>query len=287
MRVPRSGLDFLNRLLSRSSLRLETRTSENAETVRLLALRENGHFVRSVFPVPRSFEAFDADTVLEPVSRYASRFDDFVDPSLNDVGYSFANGYFTSPDTEVLYTILQEYHPRRVVEVGSGYSTQIIRQAVLDGKFPCEIVSIDPKPRRDVKQLVDTLHAVPVEVLGQRDLFPRLESGDVLFIDSSHLIKAGNDVTYLYLYLIPQLVPGVLIHVHDIFLPYDYPEDWVVGRRYGWNEQYLVQALLMCEHRFDVLWPGRFVQGTRSDFGRHFSHLHGRGAQSLWLRTKH
>lgn len=285
MGVRRSALDLLNHVLSYAGVRLETLTQQIAETSRLQALRKSGHFGRSVFPLPNSIKNTDASVIFEALSRYAARTDDFVDWSRNEVGFSFDNPYFTSPDAEVLYAVLREYQPATIVEIGSGHSTQIMRQAVRDGGFDGRIVAIDPAPRREVSALVDVLHTMPVEALASRGLFPALGRGDLLFIDSSHDIRAGNDAAFIYLTLLPQLPPGVIVHIHDIFLPYEYPEDWVVGRRFGWNEQYIVQAILSCSNRFDVLWPGYFLQATRPDFAGHFPHLRGRTARSLWLRT--
>lgn len=222
--------------------------------------------------------------LLETICRYGPRFDDFEDPSRNDVGYTFNNDYFSSPDTEVLYTIVRQFQPRMVVEVGSGNSTQIIRQAVLDGQLKTRLISIDPQPRMENSALADEVYRTRVEWLRSGELFRSFKAGDILFIDSSHVIKTGNDVVFLYLIVLPELPPGVLIHIHDVFLPYDYPREWVMEKRREWNEQYLVQALLMSTNAFEVLWAGHFLQRTRVDFAQHFPHLNGRVAGSLWLR---
>ena len=274
----------MNRCLQHVNLRLDTLTAERIEDRRLEALEQGGHFVQPPFPLPLAFESMTLAPLLGALSRYKSRFDDFAAPSRNDVRYTFDNDYFSSPDAEVLYTMVRTFQPQTVIEVGSGYSTKITRQALLDGQLHARLISIDPHPRLEIRALVDEFYLEPVEALRHRELFRSLQEGDILFIDSSHEIKTGNDVVFLYVQVIPALPPGVLIHIHDVFLPYDYPREWVVGKRLAWNEQYLVQCLLTCSSAFEVLWAGHYLHRTQADFAQYFPHLNGRVATSLWLR---
>jgi predicted O-methyltransferase YrrM len=276
----------INQHLQRFNLRLETLTAENLERKRLETLAEDGYFARPVFPVPRAFNRMAADEILKETVRYKTRFDDFEVPSQNDFAYTFQNGFYSSPDAEVLYTVIRKFHPTTIVEVGSGNSTKIIRQAARDGQFSARIISIDPHPRLEVAELADQVYRQPVEMLGNTEVFESLREGEILFIDSSHVIKAGSDVVFLYLNVLPLLAPGVLIHIHDIFLPFEYPREWVMEKHWDGNEQYLVQYLLMCGNSFEVLWAGYYLQQTRPDFASYFPHLNGRVASSLWLRKK-
>ncbi|PON15175.1 hypothetical protein C2W62_25200 [Candidatus Entotheonella serta] len=91
----------------------------------------------------------------------------------------------------------------------------------------------------------------------------------------------------MYLHLIPKLPQGTLIHIHDIFLPYDYPRDWVIDQRWGFTEQYLVQALLTYSDAFEVIWAGYYLQQTLPQFAKYFPHAHNRTGKSLWLRKRH
>jgi hypothetical protein len=116
------------------------------------------------------------------------------------------------------------------------------------------------------------------------ELADTLHDGDILFIDSSHESRTGNDVVALFLKVIPALRPGVVVHVHDVFLPFDYPREWIVEQRWDWNEQYLVQAMLQGSHQFDVLWPAHFLQQTWPGFADHFGGRCRDNACSLWLR---
>jgi predicted O-methyltransferase YrrM len=277
---------YLNRLLGKVNLRLDTLTVERLERHRLDSLCAADNFDKPAFPVLESFRESRAGQVLEWVSRYQDSLAGLAIPSRNAVGYSFDNEYFSSPDAEVLYAMVREFQPHRIVEVGSGHSTKICRQAALDASLKTRIISIDPFPRQEVGTLADEIHRIEVERLQDLEAFKSLAENDILFIDSSHVIKTGNDVVFLYLKVIPELAPGVLIHIHDIFLPYDYPKDWVTVKRWDWNEQYLVQALLMNSNAFDVLWAGYYLQKTRPDFAQIFSSTNRHPAQSLWLRKK-
>ena len=283
MTLGRSLIDGLNRALAPVNLRLDTRTRSRAELARLRAVRASGHFERPVFPIPPAFEAMDPSRLLEAITSYRRRFEDFEDPSRNSTAYSFDNGYFTSPDAEVLYTVVREHRPRTVIEVGSGHSTRLIRQALADGGMSGRLVSIDPVPRRDLGQLADEHYLSPVESLRDQAAFAALRAGDILFVDSSHVVRTANDVVFLFLQVVPELRPGVLVHVHDIFLPYDYPADWIVERGWDWSEQYLIQALLTENRSYDVLWAGHYLQRTWPEFADHFPHARGRRASSLWL----
>ena len=252
--------------------------------MRLEMLDHAGYFGHPSFSLPQAFKCMAVAPILEALCEHERRFADFEDPVRNDVRYTFDNRYFTSPDAEVLYTIVRTSQPRTVVEVGCGHSTRIIRQAIVDSPIPTRLLSIDPHPRLDIKGLVDELYLTPVEALGNMEIFQSLREGDILFIDSSHDMKTGSDVAFLYLHVLPALAHGVLIHIHDVFLPYDYPREWVIEKCWSFNEQYLVQSMLMGGDGFEVLWAGHFLQRTRTDFCRYFPYADGRVAKSLWLR---
>jgi hypothetical protein len=284
MALTTSVKSWINRWLAGVNLRLETLTAERIEEERLEVLVKAGHFNRAIFPLLQAFDTIQITPTFGEITSYSRRFNDFQVPSCNSVGYSFDNEYFSSPDTEVAYTIVRKFEPKTIIEVGSGHSTKILRQAILDAQLHTRLICIDPTPRVEITGLADEMYRERVESLRGTELFQSLQSRDILFSDSSHAITTGNDVVFLYLIILPLVRPGVLIHIHDIFLPYDYPEKWVVHMRWGWNEQYLIQALLMETTAFEVLWAGYFLQRTQPDFDHYFPHLQGRTAQSLWLR---
>lgn len=167
------------------------------------------------------------------------------------------NSQFSWLDARALFALLREWRPRRIVEVGSGYSSLLmadVNRRFLGGD--CEISCIEPYPRPFLQAGVPGIARLLVQRVQDVPLreFSRLEAGDVLFIDSSHVAKTGSDVNHLYFEVLPRLAAGVRIHVHDIFLPHDYPQDWAVTDNRSWNEQYLLRALLMYSKAFRVVF---------------------------------
>lgn len=200
----------------------------------------------------------------ELVSQYGAECCFSTIPSEN--AYHYNNGYFETVDAEVAYCMVRHYKPTRVVEIGTGYSTRVIAAALeknlerdgLEGR----LISVDPNPERFAqdgwKHLVEQ---IPVAVQDlQLEFFDTLESGDVLFIDSSHVVAVGSDVVREYLQILPRLRPGVLVHIHDIFLPSDYPRNAVLENLWFWSEQYLLQAFLSFNSAFEVLWASSAMQ---------------------------
>jgi hypothetical protein len=199
---------------------------------------------------------------------------------------SWENGYFSGLDAAALYGLLAARRPRRYLEIGSGNSTRLARRAIRDQGLETTITSIDPYPRAEIDALCDTAIRQPLE---DADLgaFERLERGDVLFFDGSHHAFMNSDVVVLFLDILPRLAPGVLVHIHDIFLPYDYPPDWAM--RY-YTEQYLLAvALLAPAHAFEVLLPAQFVARDAALSKLVEQELGPRAmtsAQSFWLETR-
>jgi predicted O-methyltransferase YrrM len=276
---------WVNNWLALANLRIETRTAERAERCRLLNLEQAGHFRHQVFPVLPQIARCDPGPVLDALERYRDRTGRFVQ-TRQDGSYSFSNDYFTSPDAEVAYSLIRQLHPTRIVEIGSGNSTYLFQEAITDEKLETKVVSIDPFPRREVQSVADQVIRQRLEDVPSSDLQDVLRSNDILFIDSSHEVRSGNDVVTLFLRVVPDLRSGVVIHVHDVFLPFEYPREWIIENtlNVNWAEQYLVQAMLQGSDQFEVLWPGHFLQRTLPGFDDHFSGKPVGVAKSLWLR---
>jgi len=153
----------------------------------------------------------------------------------------WAQDWFPRLDAAVAYTIVRAGKPRRIVEVGSGHSTRFMARAIHDGGFDGRITAVDPAPRAVIEGLsqVELLRA-PVQEAGL-EIFDVLQAGDILFVDSSHVLMPGSDVDLLLNRVLPRLPSGVLVHFHDQFLPEDYPENWAWR---GYNEQLGVVGLL-------------------------------------------
>jgi len=168
------------------------------------------------------------------------------------------NGWIPPLDAAALYGMLARHKPRLYLEVGSGHSTRFARRAVDDHALPTQIVSIDPHPRAEIDTLCHRLVRQPLQ---ETDLsvFRELRAGDVLFLDCSHVLLTNSDVSVAFLEILPELPPGVLVQVHDVFLPYDYPPRWA---HHYWNEQYLLGfALLEGASRLQVVLPNAFISG--------------------------
>lgn len=166
--------------------------------------------------------------------------------------FHLGNGTYESVDAELLYAFVRRFRPQRVLELGSGYSTLIIREALeRDGADAADILRTYDPYRSSLlppESRVTPLRAQEVP----DETFRALGAGDVLFVDTSHVVKVGGDVTRIVLEVLPQLEPGVIVHFHDIFLPYPYSRGHLEDAHF-WSEQYLLQAFLLGNGGWDVL----------------------------------
>ncbi len=207
----------------------------------------------------------------------------------NDLEFSFENDQVSGADPFILHALIRELKPRRIVEVGGGYTTLVSTKAVrCNGSG--EIVCVEPYPRPFLDRALEgvgRLARCPVQEV-DLDLFTSLGENDILFIDSTHVARIGSDVNRLFLEILPRLAPGVWVHVHDIFLPYDYPETWTKDMHFFWSEQYLLQAFLignrMYRPRFAVGYMGRrHPEAMRRVFP---GWALGLGGGSFWMRRE-
>jgi predicted O-methyltransferase YrrM len=166
------------------------------------------------------------------------------------------NPWFPPLDGMVLTQMLRSTNPARFVEIGSGVSTKFARRAVSLYALRTKLISIDPQPRNEIDALCDQVLREPLEDCAV-EMFETLEAGDILFLDSSHRSFQGSDVTVFFLDILPRLKPGVIVQIHDIYLPDDYISGHVARL---WNEQYLLAtALLFGQARFEILFPCWYV----------------------------
>lgn len=203
--------------------------------------------------------------------------------------FRFGNDTFALTDAAVLYAMLREFKPARMIEVGCGWSSLIAAEACR--KQQTQLIHIEPYPPpllADHPLLANNRFiAKPVQEV-ELALFESLRENDILFIDSTHVSRIGSDVNHLYLNVLPRLAPGVFIHIHDIFLPGEYPKDWIEKKRYFWNEQYLVHALIMFTSRFKILLANAFLRERHSSALRNtFPALSRQNGGSLWIRVSH
>jgi hypothetical protein len=166
----------------------------------------------------------------------------------------WAQSWFPRLDGAMAYALVRRFAPKRIVEVGSGHSTRFFARAVLDGGLDTAITAIDPEPRATIADLPVTLLRHTVQRAGM-EVFSELSAGDILAIDSSHVLMPGSDVDLLLGRVVPVLPSGAILHLHDIFLPDDYPAAWDWR---GYNEQLGVLPLLL-DGAWEVLFASHYV----------------------------
>ncbi|MDQ2774910.1 MAG: class I SAM-dependent methyltransferase [Acidobacteriota bacterium] len=191
-------------------------------------------------------------------------FSNTAQPGLN---YYYENPAFPCGDAIILGLMLLHYKPRKVIEVGSGFSSCVMID--LNGEAyrtnPADLTFVEPFPETLLsllaagspyrnKILAERVQSVPL------DDFGKLGENDILFIDSTHVSKMGSDVNYLIFNVLPILKPGVLIHIHDVFYPFEYPSEWIVNENRSWNEAYLLRSFLQFNSAFKVIFWNHFAQ---------------------------
>lgn len=187
------------------------------------------------------------------------------------------SGYTSNGDGAILYSMVRKFRPKRIIEVGSGNSTVVMSAAIeknySEDSVDRSIVSVEPYPKPVLLDLVSKSRNVSliqkqVEHLDV-SLFQKLGAGDLLFIDSSHVVDIANDVHFLYLHVLPQIPEGVLVHIHDIRFPYEYPREWVLTAKKYWAEQYLLHMFLAFNDSFEIVLASNYMcqkyRGIMSD----------------------
>lgn len=187
-----------------------------------------------------------------------------LDPTLIPYEYYMRNGTYGWLCATLYFSLIRHYKPSRIIEVGAGQSTYLAAQAVRMNKtdgVSTELVAVEPFPNPVLQSGFDGLsQVVPQKVEDLNlDFFSSLQAGDILFIDSTHTVKVGGDVIFLFLEVLPRLSPGVLIHVHDIYWPQHYPPKFILDQHFFWSEQYLLQAFMMFNDHFQILWAGNYL----------------------------
>ena len=184
----------------------------------------------------------------------------FLDIPLNESASAtephWTNGWLPGLDAVLLYYFVKTFHPRVYFEVGSGNSTKFVRKAIADHKLNTRIISVDPFPRAEIDLICDQVHRVGLEDFDLK-MLSELTADDLVFIDNSHRAFPNSDVTVFFTEILRRLPKGILYGLHDIFLPYDYPEGW--APRY-YNEQYLLAAYLFGGADGDtIVFPAGYV----------------------------
>lgn len=194
---------------------------------------------------------------------------DIKGPKTDDLTYHLDNAAFKSGDAEYLYNLIRLKQPKRIFEIGSGNSTLIAIKAIkknieMRHGYVCKHVCVEPYEMPWLEQTGVQVIRQRVEDV-DRKFFDELQADDILFIDSSHIIRPQGDVLCEYLELIPGLNAGVIVHVHDIFSPRDYLKEWIVDDVSFWNEQYLLEAFLSCNKEWKIIGALNYLRNEHYD----------------------
>jgi len=204
--------------------------------------------------------------------------------------YYFSNPYFGHGSSIILYSLMRHFRPQKIVEVGSGFSSAAMLD-VNDRFFGSSIpfTFIEPYPERLRSLLTDSDMArcsicVDVAQNVPQTVYTELEGNDILFIDSSHVAKVGSDVVFLLTEILPILNKGVIVHIHDIYWPFEYPEDWVLSGK-AWNEAYIVKAFLQFNGSFEIMLFNSYLATHHQGLMKQCLPLFlPDGGGSLWIR---
>jgi hypothetical protein len=234
-------------------------------------------------------DTIQLDLLRNQFPKFRHEYDRFpAEPTGEPGRFHFNNGLFDGTDALVAYCMIRHFQPRLIIEVGSGFSSLVAAEAIARNKNSA-LICIEPFPLDFLRQGFPGLHSLiekSVEDIGL-EFFSQLESGDILFIDSSHTVKIGGDVNYLFLEVLPRLKPGVIVHVHDIFLPFDYRRDWVMDELRFWTEQYLLQAFLSFNSEFEVLMANAYLAHRwMEELKATFTNSPWWGGGSFWMRRR-
>jgi hypothetical protein len=234
-------------------------------------------------------DSFQLDLVRKHFPKFRDEYDQFSTTPTGEPDHFYAKkGPFRGIDAIVAHCMVRHYQPRLIIEIGAGVSSLVLGAAAMKNNNRA-LICIEPFPQEVLKQGFPGLRSLIEKRVQDIDLefFSQLRSGDIIFIDSSHTVKIGGDVNYLFLEVLPRLNPGVIVHVHDIFFPFDYRRDWVMDEFRFWTEQYLLQSFLSFNSQFEVLMANRYLSyNYRKDLKAAFPSLPALGGGSFWMRRK-
>jgi predicted O-methyltransferase YrrM len=232
-------------------------------------------YIDSRKPLNKSLPGVDLneENQLELLHEYSQFYKElpFPEKQQQDCRYFYENDWYSYSDAIFLYSFLRKHKPKRIIEIGSGFSSAVMLDTIerFFSNRP-EITFIEPYPDR-LKSLLRNQDEDQVKIIEKKiqevplELFSSLESGDFLFIDSSHVVKCGSDLQLLLFEILPLLPDGVFVHFHDVFYPFDYPSDWLKEGRY-WNENYFLRAFLSYNCEWSIYFFNTYMSFSFNDF---------------------
>jgi len=199
--------------------------------------------------------------------------------------YFFENEMFSYMDAIILTLWIQQLKPKYIIEVGSGYTSCVMLDTCEKMNLDTKLIFIEPHAERLKSLITDTSNLIEKCVQDiDISLFENLGENDILFIDSSHVSKAGSDVNHIIHRILPNLKQGVFIHIHDIFWPFEYPEDWLKEGR-SWNENYILRAFLQFNDHFQIVYFNDYIYRFCSEYAKtFFPEIEKNSGGSIWLK---
>lgn len=225
--------------------------------------------------------------LIEEFSSYYNDFP-FQNEKIAKHRYHYNNDSFGYADAMCLYSFIRHFKPKRIIEIGSGYSSALMLDTKDMYDHNINITFIEPYPQL-LKSLLSTTDKSDNEIIEAKiqnvdtEKFRLLEKDDILFIDSSHISKTGSDVNYILFEILPVLKEGVIIHFHDIFYPFEYPLEWIKEGR-NWNENYLLKAFLSYNSKYEILLFSNYLHFHHSYAFSKMPEMKNNSGGSLWLR---
>jgi len=215
----------------------------------------------------------------------------FKEEKQSNLRYFFENGFYLYTDGITLYSMIRHLQPKNIIEVGSGFSSALMLDTnELFFNNQIELTFIEPYPERlyslmndgdkkTVKVIEDKVQFVELEY------FDKLTAGDILFIDSTHVVKTGSDVNYILFEILPRLKSGVFIHFHDVFYPFEYPREWVF-KGWNWNEDYFLRAFLMYNNGFEIKLFSEYLHKHHGEIFEKMPLCYKNHGGNLWIEKK-
>jgi hypothetical protein len=203
-------------------------------------------------------------TYAEKIASYAwggGMIEKISNDSINEIEPYWDNHMFENADPRIYYGVVANFRPKTIIEIGSGFSTKFCRRSIIDNNLQTKLIAIDPQPRSPILDVCDehiksALQSVDLKI------FDQLEKDDILFSDGSHITFNGTDTVHLFLNILPRLKPGVLIHFHDIMLPYEYARGYVA---HYYSEQYMVADLILNSDNYQIICPNWYLYKKYND----------------------
>jgi hypothetical protein len=294
---------ILNRLPYISSLHRKVNYYENALMV------PPGHFYSpignqeelindksKIFDINKKQNGIDLNeeeqfNLLQKIARYYTLLP-FTDHPIKENRYYFENDAFKHADAVFLFGVMMHFKPKRIMEIGSGHSSALmldINEHFFQNSIDLTFIEPFPGTLNSLTKSGDRFTLINQKVQDvDLNVFAELEADDILFIDSTHVAKTNSDVLYELFEILPKLKKGVKIHIHDIFFPFEYPEEWVIDQKRNWNEIYFLKAFLMYNSDFKILAFNTFLEHTHEEwFEKNMPICLKDTGGSIWLEKTH